>query len=517
MNRSNRIRSVICLAVALAALSLSVFRSSSPVWIAAWIAPIVLMRFTRDGRWPFAVLLGFLLIQVAVIIGMIPLFSMVGETTVKVDAGFMLNWQIKSGRLLLAPIILVPFLLDKALHKRLPPWAAMLVYPSALATVELVCSLTFGTLGSFGETQYALQPLMMTISFFGLAGVSFLIGWSASILNDLWEQSWDLRSLGRRGVVFLSIAGVFVLCGSLMVAFPARTQGSLAIAGITTDVVFQDQMGESGVYLAEISQLGPSEYAQVVRSPQARVEEMRSKTEEAIDRGAQVIVWQEVSVLLEPPVADALIDEMRELARSEDVYILVSYERLLDQSERRNRPMRNTSVFLTPAGEIAWEYAKAFPAAGFEDVFTESGPRDIPYLDTPYGRIGQVICADMVYPYYLRQAALRDIDLLLVPSWDTISYTPSLTYTSAYRAVEDGFTMVRVTGDGQSAVIDPYYRQWANQSTFDHGTVNFYANVPVVSRTTFYGRLGFLFCYLAAAFLAALAVWAVIRSVRTPR
>jgi apolipoprotein N-acyltransferase len=355
------------------------------------------------------------------------------------------------------------------------------------------------------------------MSLFGLAGVSFLIGWSASIVNDLWEESWDLRSLGRRGIVFLSVAGAFLLYGGLMVAFPPQARGSVAVAGITTDVVFQDQMGESGLYVTEISELVPSEYAQVVRSPQARVEEMRSKTEEAIDRGAEVIVWQEVSLLLEPPVADALIDEMRQLARQEGVYILVSYERLLDRSERRNRPMRNSSVFVTPAGEIAWEYAKAFPAAGFEDVFTESGSHDIPYLDTPYGRIGQVICADMVHPYYLRQASLRDIDLLLVPSWDTISFTPFFTYASAYRAVEDGFTMVRVTGDGQSAVIDPYYRQWANQSTFDHGTVSFYTNVPVVSRATFYGRLGFLFCYLAAAFLAALVVCAVIRSVRTPR
>ena len=40
----------------------------------------------------------------------------------------------------------------------------------------------------------------------------------------------------------------------------------------------------------------------------------------------------------------------------------------------------------------------------------------IPYLDTPYGRIGQVICFDMVYPHYIRQAALKKIDLLLAPS-----------------------------------------------------------------------------------------------------
>jgi hypothetical protein len=46
--------------------------------------------------------------------------------------------------------------------------------------------------------------------------------------------------------------------------------------------------------------------------------------------------------------------------------------------------------------------------------------------------------------------------------------------------------MIRIAGgDGYSAVIDPYYRQWAAQNSFEQGLINFYANVAVVSKIHF--------------------------------
>jgi len=514
MVRKNWLWNPVFLLVGCAALALSIFRPNNPVWIAAWIAPVFLIRFVRSSRWAAAAGLGFLTVQAAIFVGMIPLFSMVGTSTVKVDAGFMLIWQIKSGMLLLAPATLVPFLLDKALYTRLPRWATALVYPTAVVVVELLFARTTGTLGTFGESQYSLRPLVMTSSLFGLAGISFLISWSASIINDLWEGDWSIRNLGRQAIVYAAVTGSLLLYGGLAIAFPLRTDSSVPIAGITTDVVFEDRMGESGLSLTDISKLSPAEYARIVRSSDSQIDEMRRKTTEAIERGAKIIVWQEVSLLLEPVVADSLLEDMQKLADTANVYLLVSYERLLGAGERQGHPMRNCSVLFTPEGERGWEYAKAYPAAGFEDVFTEAGTHDIPAVDTPYGRIGQVICADMFHPYYLRQAGLREIDLLLVPSWDTMAYTPFITFASAFRAVENGFTMIRIAGEGHSGVIDPYYRHWAGQDSFFVGAVNFHANIPVVSRSTVYTAAGFAFPYLATVGLMLLVGWAIIRNVR---
>ena len=513
MTRKRWILNSLYLLVALAAFSLSIFKMDNPVWIAAWIAPILLIRYMRNCRWVPAVVLGFVVLQVAVILGLLPLITMVDSASVNVDFKFVLVWQAKSGMLFLAPLVLVPFVLDKALHKHLPRWAASLVYPAGVVAVELLFSLTTGTMNTFGETQFALRPLVMTSSLFGLFGVSFVVAWFASMINYLWEEEWSIRNLGSFGVVYGAVMVAVLVYGGTAIAFPGRADGAVPVAGITTDVIFEKSMGESGLSVTEVSQLDPAGYAEVMRSPQSYVDEMREKTLDAVEAGAKIIIWQETALLLESSVADDYLLEMKNLANETDVYLLVSYERLLNEDEREDRGMRNTGVLFTPEGTIGWEYAKAFPAPGFEDVFTEAGRRDIPYLDTPYGRIGQVICADMVYPHYLRQAAVRDIDLLLVPSWDTISYTPLFTFSSGYRAVENGFTMIRITGDGHSAVIDPYYRHWAGQDSFDNGSTNFYVNVPVVSRSTLHGSVGFVFPYLVLLLLISLAVWAARRAV----
>jgi len=204
--------------------------------------------------------------------------------------------------------------------------------------------------------------------------------------------------------------------------------------------------------------------------------------------------------------------EMKNLADDENVYLLVSYGRILDQKEKTKKIMKNISVLFTPDGETGWVYEKAYPVTGWEDLAIEGGPKNIPYLDTPYGRIGQATCFDLHFPQYIRQAAVREIDLLLDPSVDGNAFTPLHTFNAGFRAVENGFTLVRVTGDGYSAVIDPYYRLWSAQDTFEQGTDNFTYNVPLVSKKTFYASIGFIIPYMLAVLLVSLVMLAIIRA-----
>jgi apolipoprotein N-acyltransferase len=120
----------------------------------------------------------------------------------------------------------------------------------------------------------------------------------------------------------------------------------------------------------------------------------------------------------------------------------------------------------------------------------------------------------MLFPHYIGQAAAKNIDLLLVPSFDAPTFIPFITFSSAYRAVENGFTMMRISGGGYSAVIDPYYRQWAGQIPFEQESTNFYVNVPVVSKNTFYASIGFIFPYIIVLLLISLIVLATERAVK---
>ena len=199
--------------------------------------------------------------------------------------------------------------------------------------------------------------------------------------------------------------GALLIYGATVIAFPKKADETVPIAGITLDNDFFERMAESDLYVNEIFDLDPAEIAKLMNSPQSHWLELRNKTLEAVNDGAKIIVWQEYALTLESSVADTYLLEMKNLADEEDIYLLVSYGRLLNEKEKKDRVMKNMGILFTPDGKIGWEYLKAYPAIGYEDLMVEAGSRNIPYLDTPYGRIGQVICADMLHPHYIKQAA----------------------------------------------------------------------------------------------------------------
>ena len=231
--------------VTLIAFSLSVFKLNNPVWIAAWIAPVFLIRFMRNNKWIFGIISSYLILQTAVFIGIIPFLTMTDTISVKVDFSFILMMQIQSGMLFLPLLFLVPFILDKALNNYLPGFAASLVYPTGVTAVELFSSLTFGTLSTFGETQFALPPLAMISSLFGFFGVSFLVAWSASMINYLWEENWNIKKLKYSGLAYVSILTAMLIYGGTVPAFPKKAEKNVSIAGITLENGFFERMAHS--------------------------------------------------------------------------------------------------------------------------------------------------------------------------------------------------------------------------------------------------------------------------------
>ena len=196
----------IFLVIALVAFSLSLFKYDHQVWITAWIAPIFMIRFMRENKWLLSVIFGFLVLQTALGIGMSQMFSSVGLGSAPGDISLiMIKGSIKSGTMFVAVAFLVPFILDKVLHNYMLKPLSSLIFPSALVAIELLYSFSVGTLYSFGQSQLAIQPFIMTYSLFGVYCGTFIIGWFASIVNKLWEEEWDIKKLGLPGFVFSGI------------------------------------------------------------------------------------------------------------------------------------------------------------------------------------------------------------------------------------------------------------------------------------------------------------------------
>ncbi len=144
-----------------------------------------------------------------------------------------------------------------------------------------------------------------------------------------------------------------------------------------------------------------------------------------------------------------------------------------------------------------WTYNKTDTLIGSDSAITPRGRGVLPVADTPYGWLTTVICNDVGYPGLLRQAGRKGADILLVPTHEVIPFEASQEAAEAtYRAIENGTSLVRPTGDGISLMTDYQGRVIASQNYFASNDGILLANVPTHGVSTISSRIGDAFAYL---------------------
>ena len=116
---------------------------------------------------------------------------------------------------------------------------------------------------------------------------------------------------------------------------------------ITIDSNFDERVLGSGLDFIDNQDLKPVEYAEQINSPSSHIHEMRQKTLDAARYGAKIIIWQEFALTLDSSTADSFLPEMRNLADEENVYLLVSYARILNGK----KVAQNVRLLVTPASQ----------------------------------------------------------------------------------------------------------------------------------------------------------------------
>jgi predicted amidohydrolase len=152
--------------------------------------------------------------------------------------------------------------------------------------------------------------------------------------------------------------------------------------------------------------------------------------EEAAGRGADLVVFPEISVQGYPASSLTKIDPARVLESyhgAEAVPDGPSVRRILDTAAKHGLhvifgvtergdtagAIYNTAVLGGPAGFVG-AYRKVHVAIT-EQVTWRRGD-DWPVFDTPLGRIGMLICYDKMWPESCRELTLRGADLLVMPT-----------------------------------------------------------------------------------------------------
>jgi apolipoprotein N-acyltransferase len=236
---------------------------------------------------------------------------------------------------------------------------------------------------------------------------------------------------------------------------------------------------------------------------------MLTRTESALRQGAKVVAWPEGSAWVLDEDRQGVINRAATLANLYDAHLEVTVG-VLTRAPGLNY-LRNQAILVGPTGAVVWTYDKTKPVFPSESIVTVAGPGVLPLTDTAFGRLSTAICNDMGFPGLLHQAGTNEVDVLLAPTHSMFPVWAAADAAEAtFRTVENGFVLVRATGNGPSLIVDPEGRTLARRDDSGNGGI-LLARIPTRGVVTIYSRLGDLFAYLCVLVLAGLVGLAFVQ------
>lgn len=440
------------------------FVSSGGKWnipAVAWLTPIFLLRFYRQSSRPW---LDFLLLWVATAIPLIvswngaTFFPRIGEI------GFFL---------VAAPISLIAVALDRYFHTRFPTSTLMLfVFPIAATALDFfqASGSPFGSFGAVAYSQRGFLPVMQIASVTGLWGITFVMSLFASLVNHVWEDGFQFTRLT------LAVTGALVLIlglGWVRTLLPAQPKQTAVIAGFSLP---------EGTLSNTISQFKSGEGSGLEQLHTAELNQIRKLAQD----GADIVILQEGAVMGTTDQIGQMIAAAGALAKEQGIYIV------LPTFDFQQTPPVNSVRIIDPAGAVVLTHIK-YGGNMFEGTLKGDGV--LQSVDTPYGKLSAIICWDADYPNIVKQAGAQGVDLLFVPSQDWLGVRDIHAGMATFRAVENGMTIFRQTGQGVSVVSDPYGRVLQRVDSFEESTSGEFVAVqsvqtPIRSMNTIYPALG---------------------------
>jgi apolipoprotein N-acyltransferase len=495
------------------AIAAALFVFTGGLWViplAVWLAPLFLLRFVRTQN----PLPGFLLAWL-VKFAVAAVFVLQGA---QFPPGTPSGYYVLV--LLFSLVGALPYLADRLITPRLQGFVATLVFPLAFTTFEYLISFgPSGTVNSIANTQYGNLPLMQVVSVTGIWGLTFLITWFAAVVNWAWEQHFAWPQVRRGALLYAAILAVVLLGGGARLALFPPQATPVRVAGLsasqTAVAAFNQQLPQATLSLLSSGKATQADLA-LARSAFTIVSnDLLARSQQEAAAGAKIVVWPEVSSMGAQVLQEdepALIQRAGALAKQQGIYLDMGLGVFLPDVGR-GPFLKDESVLLDPTGRVVWTYEKTHLAPG-EPGLIVLGDGKVPLVESPYGRLANVICFDADYPATMRQAGQAGADLMLVPSDDWQAQDPAHAQDATFRAIENGFSLVRETSRGLSIAVDYEGRVLSASDYFTTDQQVMVAYVPMHGVRTIYTVIGDLFAWLCIIGLLALIALAIIQSRR---
>jgi apolipoprotein N-acyltransferase len=448
----------------------------------SWIYPVFLMLFTRRCSVLKGALFGVPILVMGSVVQYVAM-DFPGPAAIGIVIG-----------ILAGVASYIPFLIDRLTFRRLTPALALFIYPLTAVTLAWLSALTNGSWGSIAYTQYDNLALLQITSITGIYGVNFLMGWFAAVVVTVCQEGFE--NTRRSVLIYATVLAAVLLFGQARLNFFAPNTETVRTAALTADddlfnLFSEDNFRESAL---------------------ANGEKLLKRSRRAAELGAKLVVWQEGSVPIHEEDEPQLIERARELAREKGIHLTIS---LMTVSKGFPKVFgENKIILIKPDGELAWEYLKAKPVPIIEPSIPGDGR--IHTTETDLGKLAGVICYDMDWPGLIRQAGKADVDIMLAPSNDWKPIRKLHTRMASFRAIENGFSLLRATGNGLSAGFDYQGRMLAASDSFENDQNLMIADLPKKGVTTIYARIGDVFAMMVSLALIALLGLALRNRSRAP-
>ncbi|HLD50274.1 MAG TPA: apolipoprotein N-acyltransferase, partial [bacterium] len=145
------------------------------------------------------------------------------------------------------------------------------------------------------------------------------------------------------------------------------------------------------------------------------------------------------------------------LAREIGSHILIAAYIPEKEGGNISKGFYDTAILYSPDGKIAGEY-QAVQSPPFRQIFEKTG-KEYHLLETPFGKIGVLLCYEDSSPRLARMAVEKGADILIAlsnPGHFTSTHLPYYhLMQDRLRAIETRRFVARVSANGYSAIIDP--------------------------------------------------------------
>ena len=384
---------------------------------------------------------------------------------------------------------------------------AYFAFPAAVAAIEFFIDNPFvSVMTSLSVSQFWNIGLMQLASVTGVVGGSFVVTLCASVVNYVWEEGVQKKTV----VTAVAYGTALVLITGIGMSSVSRITTGDQTVRVAASVENLNLLAENMDVLEEYG--GTSEDKMI----KACLDIIDGRAKDAAYCGSSVLVFPEDAFACTEDKAEYFIGEVKEIARENNVNILLPLLRFPDievqddgdaqkyvaELEARvaesGQKKTNTLNFIDRNGELLNTYVKNHLVPVVEEPVTAKGDGKTPVVEVDGIKYTYLICADYTSNKYAYNG--READILLNPSYDWEAFQYFTSYGVQARAIECGFSVLRNPVNGNIILYDYYGRplHMANAMGIQAGMI--YLDIPKEGRQTFYGMTGNWFPWICAVY-----------------